>query len=103
MQVWRLLIGAKGGLEHLVVSAPDHHMAWHLALEALGAQGQGAVLEELENTGQRAPAQAGVVCRLPARKVQPEPHERGSPWAGGAGREPPSRPRRAKSPRPRRH
>lgn len=107
-----MLIGARDGLQHLVVSAEDHLRAWEEALAVLGPAGVGAVLEEMENTGQRAPARAGLVCRLPPRGLEPDeppatPRNkkgpRPCPWSGGGSREPARRRRNGEAPpRPKR-
>lgn len=87
MHVWRLLIGGRGRLHHLVIAAEDHLVAWRLALELLGPEGREAVLEELENTGHPPPPSAGLLCRLAAREEARNPRRVVTPWTDGAARE----------------
>lgn len=87
VQVWRLLIGGRSGLHHLVVAAEDHLAAWRLAVELLGPEGREAVLEELENTGHPPPPGAGLLCRLPTREGARNPRRVATPWTDAAARE----------------
>lgn len=56
MHVWRILLSLTDELWTCVVAAPDHEVAWRLAVAAVpGERRERPFLEELEATGERAP------------------------------------------------